>query len=596
MPPKVPINLPPHLNISFIKRYLISGDLPRARQLFDKISEPDVQSWTLLISAYTKAGRSKEAVKLYREVKEGRKIEPDKFAVLAAAKACAASGDLVNAKEVHGDASKYGLSSDLLLGNALIDMYGKCRYFHGSESVFSNLRLKDVVTWTSFCACYVNCGLPREALSAFREMGLSGIKPNAMTLSSILPACSNMKILNLGREIHGFGIKNGMSENVFVNSALVDMYSSCSSIKQAELVFRNMSCPDVFSWNVIISAYFTNGDCVRALDKFQEMRNLGVQSDTVTWNSVISGCADNGKSQEALDLFKNMLWQGCKPNQITITSLLTACTSLELWNGGKEIHAYIVRHRFLEDLTVCTALILIYAKSGDLEISNHIFRMMTVKDTIAWNTIIIANSMHGKGKKTLSLFNEMVGSGVKPNSITFTGVLSGCSHSQMVDKGLSIFHSMENDHKVKPDAEHYSCMVDVLGRGGRLAEAYDFIQQMPMEPSAAAWGALLGACRVHKNVDLGRIAANRLFEIEPENPGNYVLLFNILVGAKLWEEASYARKLMRDRGIRKIPGCSWIRVKNRVFTFVVGDKINEMSDEMLAVWGLPQRWLPAKAS
>ncbi|CAA0840890.1 Pentatricopeptide repeat-containing protein [Striga hermonthica] len=275
-----------------------------------------------------------------------------------------------------------------------------------------------------------------------------------------------------------------------------------------------------------------------------------------------------------------MLWQGCKTNQITITSLLTACTSLELWNGGKEIHAYIVRHRFLEDLTTCTALILIYAKSGDLEISNRIFRMMTVKDTIAWNTIIIANTMHGKGKKTLSLFNEMVGSGVKPNSVTFTGVLSGCSHSQMVDKGLSIFHSMENDHKVKPDAEHYSCMVDVLGRGGRLAEAYDFIQQMPMEPSAAAWGALLGACRVHKNVDLGRIAANRLFEIEPENPGNYVLLSNILVGAKLWEEASYARKLMRDRGIRKIPGCSWVRVKNRVFTFVVGDKINEMSDEM----------------
>ncbi|KAH6755210.1 hypothetical protein C2S53_017468 [Perilla frutescens var. hirtella] len=577
---KIPTNLPSHLNVKFIKKFLNLGDLARARQLFDGISEPDVQSWTLLISAYTKNGRSKDAIKVYTEVKNSGKISLDKFVILAVAKACAVSGDLVKAKEIHFDALKLKISSDLLVGNALIDMYGKCKYFDGGEQVFGDLMIKDVITWTSFCSCCVNCGLPRAALRAFQDMVLSRVRPNAMTLSSVVPACSHLKCLNSGREIHGYALKNGMGENQFVNSALVDMYSSCSSIKHAELVFSNLTQPDVVSWNAITSAYFSNGESEKALDTFQSMRTRGVKLDNVSWNSVISGCADNGKAREAIELLGDMQQLGCKPNRITITSTLTACTVLEAWRGGKEVHAYITRHCFMEDLLVCTALVLIYAKGGDLKTSNRLFSMMPSRDTVAWNTIIIANSMHGRGERALSLFNEMVSSGVKPNSVTFTGVLSGCSHSHMVDEGLSIFHSMAKDHKVEPDAEHYSCMVDVLSRGGRLFDAYSFIHQMPEEPSAAAWGALLGSCRIYKNVELGRVAAHRLFEIEPDNPGNYVLLFNILVTAKQWGEASEVRKLMRDRGIRKVPGCSWIRVNNRVHTFVVGDTNNDLSHDI----------------
>lgn len=572
---KIPTGLPLHLNAQFIRKYLNLGDLARARQLFDRISEPDVYSWTLLISAYTKSGRSKEAIKLYSDVKNSGKITPDKFVILAAAKACAVSRDLAKAKEVHFDALKHNFSSDLLLGNALLDMYGKCKYFEGGERVFGDLRCKDVVSWTSFCSCCLNCGFPKVALQAFWDMILSGVKPNAMTLSSVIPSCTRLKYLNSGRQIHGLALKSGMGENQYVSSALVDMYSSCSSIKDAELVFIDMPQPDIVSWNVIISAYFLNGETEKALGTFQHMRNRGVKLDSVSWNSVISGCADNGKAKEALEFLREMQLQRCKPNQITVTSALAACTVLEAWRGGDEIHAFITRHYFMEEMEVSTALILLYAKSGDLETSTQIFNRMPYRDTIAWNTIIIANSMHGRGDKAISFFNEMVSSGVKPNSVTFTGVLSGCSHSKMVDEGLSIFHSI-----VEPDEEHYSCMVDVLSRGGCLVEAYDFIQKMPTEPSAAAWGALLGGCRVYKNVELGKIAAKRLFEIERDNPGNYVLLFNILVTAKLWEEASEVRRLMRDRGIRKLPGCSWIRVNNRVHTFVVGDKNSDRSREL----------------
>lgn len=577
---KVPTNLPPHMNVKFIKNYLGFGDLARARQLFDNIPEPDVLSWTALISAYTKMGQCEEAIKLYTEIKNSRKVIPDKFVILAAAKICANSGDLKKAKEIHGDAVMYGYSSDLLLGNALIDMYRKCKYLSGAERVFGELCSKDVISWTSFCSCHVACGLPEKALSVFREMGSSKIMPNAMTLSTVIPACSSLKSLNWGREIHGFSIKNGMEDNTFVNCALVDMYANCASIMNAELVFRNMPNLDTVSWNVIISAYFSNGECCKALNKFHQMRSEGVVLNTASWNSVITGCIDNGEPEKALELFGEMQQLGTTPNQITLTSVLTACTHLENLRQGKEIHVYFIRRCISEDIVFSTALVLMYAKCGGLEASNLIFSMMSEKDTVAWNTIIIANSMHGRGEEALLLFRKMVDSGVKPNSVTFTGVISGCSHSQMVDEGVSVFDSMSKNYEVEPDSEHYSCIADVLGRAGRLAEAYKFIQKMPVEPTASAWGALLGACRIYKNVDLARIAASHLFEIEPNNPGNYVLFFNILVMAKLWGEASEIRKLMRDRGVRKVPGCSWVEVNNRVHTFVVGDKDNDQIVEI----------------
>ena len=288
------------------------------------------------------------------------------------------------------------------------------------------------------------------------------------------------------------------------------------------------------------------------------MRNEDVKLNDASWNAVICGCVQNGKTEQALEMLGQMQDLGFKPNQITITSVLPACTSLESLRTGKEIHGYIYRHLFIKDLTTTTALVFMYAKCGDLELSLRVFNMMPKKDTVAWNTIIIANSMHGKGEEALLLFEKMLESGAKPNSVTFTGVLSGCSHSQLVDKGLLIFDSMSRDYSTEPDVDHYSCMVDVLSRAGRLEQAYEFIQRMPIEPTAAAWGALLSACRVHRNMELAKIAAKKLFEIEPHNPGNYVLLSNIFSTANLWEEASEIRKLMSDRGIIKEPGCSWV--------------------------------------
>ena len=525
--------------------------------MFDQIPQPDLRTWTILISAYTQHGFPKESIKLYNLVRV-QEIIPDRLVLLSAAKACATLGDIVKAKAVHDDAIRFGFHSDTLLGNALIDMYAKCKCVEDARWVFDGMRVKDVISWTSLSSCYVTYGLPRQGLEEFREMMLNGVRPNVVTVSSILPACSELKTLNSGREIHGFVVKNEMGENLFVCSALVSMYASCLRIRHARLVFDNMSRRDVVLWNVILTAYFSNKECEKGLELFYQMRNEDVKLNDASWNAVICGCVQNGKTELALEMLGQMQDLGFKPNQITITSVLPACTSLESLRTGKEIHGYIYRHLFIKDLMTTTALVFMYAKCGDLELSLRVFNMMPKKDTVAWNTIIIANSMHGKGEEALLLFEKMLESGAKPNSVTFTGVLSGCSHSQLVDKGLLIFDSMSRDYSTEPDVDHYSCMVDVLSRAGRLEQAYEFIRRMPIEPTAAAWGALLSACRVHRNMELAKIAAKKLFEIEPHNPGNYVLLSNIFSTANLWEEASEIWKLMSDRGIIKEPGRSWV--------------------------------------
>ncbi|CAH9069423.1 unnamed protein product [Cuscuta europaea] len=568
-------------NLKFFKSSIISGDLWRARQLLDKIPDSDLRSWTVLISAYTKWGRPKEAIQVYNELR-GRNIYPDQWTLLSASKACGSARDLRKAKGIHEDSIRFGFRYELVIGNALIDMYCKCKHSEGARTVFDDLSVKkDVVSWTTMCSCYVKCRLPIKAIDIFRQMMFYGVWPNSVTLSSLLPACSDLKYLTLGREIHGHVIRKGMGDNVFVCSALVDMYASCSRIKKAELVFLNTPRVDVVIWNVVISAYLSHGEYEKAMCMFSQMRNeFGLKLNEDSWNAVIGGCVKCGETARSLELLTEMQKSGTKPNLITITTILPACAYLESIRVGKEIHSFISRHGFLDDITTATALLLLYSKCGSLELSRRVFDRMPNKDTIAYNTMIFANTIHGEGAEAVLLFNRMISSGLKPNKVTFTAVLSGCSHSRLVDEGFTIFHVMSKDHGVEPDEQHYSCLVDVFSRAGRLEEAYCFIKEMPMKPTASAWGALLAGCKVYKNVRLGEIVANQLFMVEPENPGNYVMLSNIFEASKLREEALKTRELMRERGIKKLPGRSWVQVKNKTYSFVSGDKSHNQSEEI----------------
>lgn len=561
-----------HSQLKLLKNYIESGQLLRAHKLFDTIPHPNIRIWTALITGYTSKGLPKESIKLYNEFIKAGDLNPDKYVLLTVAKACGIVSDLNKAKQVHADAVKHDIHSDIILGNALIHMYGKCGFPQGAMTVFDSLVLKDVISWTSVIAAHVNSGLSHKALQLFREMTLYGLRPNSVTLSSLLPACSYLKALNTGKVIHGYAIRNGLVDNLFVSSALVDTYAKCLSIMYARNVFHKLPRKDTISWNVILAALFSNGHQEEALDLFETMKLEGANLDSATWNSMIGGCAQNGKSQLALRFLLQMQCSGFKANNMTIASILPACTDLENLSGGREIHAYCFRHSLNRDVFIATALVLMYAKCGELDLSRKIFNMIPRKDIVSWNTMILANAMHGCGQEALLLFQVMINFGYKPNAVTFTAILSGCSHSQLVDEGRAIFISIKRDHGIEPDVDHYSCMVDVLCRAGHLYDAYDFIKKMPIDPSPSAWGSLLAGCRVYKNVELGKISAYKLFEIEPNNPGNYVLLSNILVTAKLWNDASEVRKMMRDGGIVKEPGCSWIPIGKQVYTFVKGDR------------------------
>lgn len=343
MAPSVPTNIPSHLGLRLLKAALNVGDFRRAQQLFDNIPQPDPTTCSTLISAFTIHGLPNEAVRLYASLR-ARGIKPHNLVFLAVAKACGAAGDALIVKEVHDDAIRYGMMCDVFLCNALIHAYGKCKCIQGARRVFDDLVVKDVVSWTSMSSCYVSSGLPRQGLAVFREMGWNGVKPNSVTLSSILPACSELKDLKSGRAIHGFAVRHGMMENVFVCSALVSMYARCLSVKQARLVFDLMPHRDVVSWNGVLTAYFTNKEYEMGLALFSQMRIEGVKADEATWNTVIGGCMENGQTEKAVEMLRKMQNTGCKPNQITISSFLPACSILESLRMGKEVHCYVFRH------------------------------------------------------------------------------------------------------------------------------------------------------------------------------------------------------------------------------------------------------------
>ena len=542
--------------IRFLKYFLDMGELNRARALFDETPEPDLRSWTLLISGYAKQGCPAEGVKLHSKLLRRGNPRPDDLSLIAAAVACGGASDLKMAREVHRDAVRLGfLYSAVPLGNALIDMYSKCSSPKEARSIFNAMPKLDVISWTCVISAFAE--FPREAMRLQREMNFSGPKPNVFTLSTALSICSEMKAGNPGRELHCFAIRNCLHKSNFVVAGLVHMYGKCSAVHLARILFDSVPHRDAVTWNAMLSAYFSSGEHDKATELFKRMEEEGTVPSLASWNCMIGGLSESNKPVEALKLFLEMQNRKFKPNHITIASMLPACATFENIRSCMEIHAHSIRKRLTAKTDISTALVLAYARCGDLKLSSRVFSSIMRKDSVAWNTMILANSMHGRGQQALALFREMVDSGARPNEATFVAVLSGCSHSNLVEEGQKIFNSMARDHGVIPEADHYSCMVDILSRAGHLCEAHEFMQQMPFGPTVAAWGALLAGSRVYKNVELAKTAARRLFVIEPCNPGNYVLLSNTLQEAGLWEEASEIRKMMWDLDLEKQPGCSW---------------------------------------
>lgn len=464
--------------------------------------------------------------------------------------ACIQHKALREGKRLHAHILRFTqLNQNGCLQIKLLTMYSMCGSIEEARQVFDKIPNPNVFAWNAIIRGYAWSRTCANGIELYRQMKQTGIRANKFTFPFVLKACAAIPSLKDGREIHYDIIREGLECDVYVCAALVDMYSKCGSIENARQVFDKIS-----------------------------------QRDSVLWTAMVAGYAQNGCASEALMIFRQMQAEaGVKPSQAGIVSALPACSHLSVLQHGKEIHGYVIRNGFDGYGNVGNSLIDMYAKCGKIRMASKVFDKMTKRDVISWNAIIAGCAMHGHEEEALGLFDQMQITGLRPDHITFVGVLSACSNAGLLEEGRRNFDLMRVDHHIAPRVEHYTCMVHLLGRIGHLDEAYDLVKNMPFEPDACVLGALFFACRAYGNIKLGERVSQWLLEIEPDNPGNYVMLSNIYAAAGQWNDVAKVRTMLKNRGMRKSTGCSWIEIKNKVHAFVAADKSHLQSQEIYAL-------------
>ncbi|KAJ7540618.1 hypothetical protein O6H91_10G023300 [Diphasiastrum complanatum] len=557
-------------------------------------------------------GRLKEAIHMVEQMVQQTTKAPI-GAYVCLLKGCSRRKALAEGKQVHALIVQSVLDSNILLANTLVHMYSKCGSVLDAHKVFSNMPQHNVYSWTAIISAYADSGQAEEAIKLFQQMQETGLAPDKVVFVVVLKACARLAALEQGKQLHSDIIRRGFQSDVIVGSTLVDMYSKCGCTEDARELFNNMSERDVVSWTAMIAGYAQNGLSKEAFALYEQMKQEGVQPnnvtlstlvdmyakcgctedarelfnnmserDVVSWSAMIAGYAQNGLGKDSLALYEQMKQEGVQPDNVTFVLLLQACASLAALEQGKQLHSDIIKRGFQSDVIVGSTLVDMYSKCGCTEDARELFNNMSERNVVSWTAMIAGYAQNGLGKEALALFDQMQREGTKPNEVTYICVLSACAQSRLVDEGRHVFDSMYKNHGVTPTMEHYACMVDLLGRAGCLADAELFIDKMPIQPGSVVWMSLLGAARNHGNVEIGRRAFDRVMKLEPKNAAPYVLLSNIYAAAGRKDELAKIRNEMKDAGVKKMPGCSWIEVDNQVHAFVVGEATHPQSKEILA--------------
>ncbi|CAH8385184.1 unnamed protein product [Eruca vesicaria subsp. sativa] len=552
------------------------GFLDEAGSLFQSMPERDQCTWNSMVSGFAQRDRCEEALHYLTLMhKEGFLL--NEYTCASGLSACSSLSDVNRGVQLHSLIVKSpSLLSDVHIGSALVDMYSKCGKVEDAQQVFDEMGgHRNVVTWNSLITCYEQNGPVVEALNVFRLMLRSSIEPDEVTLASVISACASCSAVKVGREVHGRVATNVKLRNdIILSNAFVDMYAKCGRIKEARIIFNSMPIRNVIAETSMISGYAMAASTKAARLMFTKMTERNV----VSWNALISGYTQNGENEEALNLFCLLKRESVCPTHYTFANILKACADLAELHLGMQAHVHVLKHGFKfqsgeeADIFVGNSLIDMYVKCGCVEDGYLVFRKMMERDCVSWNAMIIGFAHNGYGNEALVLFREMLGSGEKPDHITMIGVLSACGHAGLVDEGRYYFSCMTRDFGVAPRKDHYTCMVDLLGRAGFLEEAKNMIEEMPMEPDSVIWGSLLAACKVHRNMTLGEYVAEKLLEVESSNSGPYVLLSNMYAENGQWEDVMNVRKSMRKQGVTKQPGFSWIKIQGRSHVFIVKDK------------------------
>ncbi|XP_047156857.1 pentatricopeptide repeat-containing protein At5g04780, mitochondrial isoform X2 [Vigna umbellata] len=464
-------------------------------------------------------------------------------------KLCAKTRSSMGGRACHAQVIRVGWEIDVLTSNMLINMYSKCSLVDSARKKFNEMTVKSLVSWnTMIGALTQNAEDQEEALTLLIQMQREGTPFNEFTISSVLCKCAFKCAILECMQLHAFSIKAAIDSNCFVGTALLHVYAKCSSIKYASQIFDSMP-----------------------------------ERNAVTWSSMMAGYVQNGFHEETLLLFHNARLMGLEQDPFMISSAVSACAGLATLVEGKQLHAISNKYGSGSNIYVSSSLIDMYAKCGCIKEAYLVFQgVMEVWSIVLWNAMISGFARHSHAPEAMVLFEKMQQKGFFPDDVTYVAVLNACSHMGLHEEGQKYFDLMVRQHKLSPSVLHYSCMVDILGRAGLVHKAYELIERMPFNATSSMWGSLLASCRVYGNIELAEIAAKHLFEMEPNNAGNHILLANIYAANKKWDEVARARKLLRESDLKKERGTSWIEIKNKIHSFTVGERNHPLIDEIYA--------------
>ncbi|XP_068655707.1 pentatricopeptide repeat-containing protein At3g53360, mitochondrial [Aristolochia californica] len=532
---------------ALISMYTKFDCLDSAMAVFERIVMKDLVSWGSIIAGCAQLGYELAALSHFKEMVRLDSYCLNEYIFGSVFSACSSLLQLEYGRQLHGLSLKFGLGRNHISCCSVCDMYAKCGCLNSARKAFYQADGADVVSWNAMIAGYAYSGNIEEAMFFFSNMRQLGMKPDQITLVCVLCACSGCASLHLGRQIHSYIFKMGFDLDAQVCNTVLAMYAKCLDLSDGIKVFEEMSA-------------------IR---------------DAVSWNAMITACMQYDELDEVFRLLRTMQVSESRPDQITLGNVLSSCASLATLDLGNQVHGYCVKIGLEFDITVANSLMDMYAKCGELDGARRLFQLMADPDVISWSCLVVGYAQFGCAFEALELFRKMQGLGIKPNHVTFVGVLSACSRVGLVEEALHYYKMLEIEHGIVPTKEHCSCMVDVLARAGQLEEAERFITQMPHEPDIVVWKTLLSACRLHRNVEIGKRAAESIMKLDPMNSAAFILLSNIYASNGSWDEVGKIRKVMRDRGLRKDSGKSWIRIKGRVHDFSAEDHSHIQSDVIL---------------
>lgn len=528
---RMELELNSHVSNCLINMYAKCSTTEYARRVFDMTMEPNSVAWTSIISGYCQTGNSIEGLRMFsNSLSSGLAV--NEFICASVLSACTELKDLSTGMQVHSLAIKSGIRFDQYIVTCLVNFYGECGHLNLAKTAFDEADTSHLSTWTSLIHGYAQHGHGQHAIDVFLRFLSIGLKPNEMTFTSVLGAVADECYLKIGEQLHAMISKQGYITVTVIGNAVLDLYSKCKLLDEAFKVFQEIH-----------------------------------RRDTVSWNTLISGYVKSGHVLEVSYLLTQMMREGFAPNLYTYSSVLSLCSELPALSWGRETHSCIIKPEYDSDVFVGSSLIDMYAKCGRLEDARRTFNNLNSKNLVTWNTMLTGYAQHGFGTEALNLFALMQKNGVKPNSITFIGVLSACVHIGLVDKGLHYFQSMTRDHKITAKMDHIACIVNLLARNGQTKRAYEFITSFNTKIDKIVWRCLLSGCRIYKDLSLGKLAAEKILEIDPEDVSAYVMISNIFSDAKMWKESAEVRKVMKMKAVKKDRGFSWMELNKHVYCF-----------------------------